>query len=637
MTRPTNYGRPYAILQHGALGYDPAVETEPTPAIDRAVDIPPETSTTTGVTLTSSPNGGWPGSLIPVARQYNGVVYVGWVDSAGNVEIAAYTDETGVIIGSIFTLHATLEVDWHDAPAVAILANGKIITAYSKHAALGGAMHVRVSTNAEDISAFGAEANIDAQLGGDRYTYPSLFVEPSGKVWLFYRDTTLVGGETSRWAYSTSTDNGVTWAAQTIFYSDSLLLPYMAIEYDGATRFDIAMTSTTGAGSDMLHFYLTTTGGKFQTDGTTIAGAFPLDAADVTLVHDGSAGGARYAASVAYNSGNPVITWPEGIGTAAWYYARWDGSAWVNTSVASDGASGEPWGEGGFVVDPANPSAAFLSRSVSGSYQVFRYVTTDDGATWTGTQLTASVTDDFYVFHVRDAVHLRGVWLRGTAASFTSYTLQVLGILLDSTGLPAATDADDATYETVTGGTDVLRIDLGDAYRIVRGRLRIASELAGSRTYSIYGAETADYSDEVLLDSVTFTAVGTYTAQDVAFSWADDGTARQYYRLEGTAETRRIHSFELYTASSDLSDYATLDDLDAHLDDTLDAHDASAVSIVDAGAYFTGTDVEAALQELGAAPPSSDIWAPLMVEDGATGLWYVVVTGDGDAVLVEVS
>lgn len=42
------------------------------------------------------------------------------------------------------------------------------------------------------------------------------------------------------------------------------------------------------------------------------------------------------------------------------------------------------------------------------------------------------------------------------------------------------------------------------------------------------------------------------------------------------------------------------DALDAHLTDTEDAHDASAISIVDAGGHFTGTDVEAALQELGA-------------------------------------
>jgi hypothetical protein len=40
--------------------------------------------------------------------------------------------------------------------------------------------------------------------------------------------------------------------------------------------------------------------------------------------------------------------------------------------------------------------------------------------------------------------------------------------------------------------------------------------------------------------------------------------------------------------------------LTAHLTDTADAHDASAISILDTGANFTGTDVEAALTELAA-------------------------------------
>lgn len=41
-----------------------------------------------------------------------------------------------------------------------------------------------------------------------------------------------------------------------------------------------------------------------------------------------------------------------------------------------------------------------------------------------------------------------------------------------------------------------------------------------------------------------------------------------------------------------------------HVADTTDAHDASAISIADAGGYFTGTDVEEALQEVGAAAAS---------------------------------
>lgn len=45
---------------------------------------------------------------------------------------------------------------------------------------------------------------------------------------------------------------------------------------------------------------------------------------------------------------------------------------------------------------------------------------------------------------------------------------------------------------------------------------------------------------------------------------------------------------------------ATEANLTAHITDTTAAHAASAISIVDTGLYFTGTNVEAALQELGA-------------------------------------
>ena len=67
-----------------------------------------------------------------------------------------------------------------------------------------------------------------------------------------------------------------------------------------------------------------------------------------------------------------------------------------------------------------------------------------------------------------------------------------------------------------------------------------------------------------------------------------------------------------------------------HTGDTSDAHDASSISVLDAGGYFTGTDVEAALQELGAAagggsmpmPPivSADSWHGLGTQIAAAGL-----------------
>jgi hypothetical protein len=161
---------------------------------------------------------------------------------------------------------------------------------------------------------------------------------------------------------------------------------------------------------------------------------------------------------------------------------------------------------------------------------------------------------------------------------------------------PLVNDGDDATYEVITN-TDLLRIDLAAAFRIVRTRIRIATTTAGARTFTIKGANALDFSDEVTLTTIAFTATGGLTAQDVEGTWLNT-TSYRYYELSiGTSDTYRIHSWELYegTISGDIEAA-----VETHTADPTDAHDASAISIVDAGAYFTGTDVEAALQELGA-------------------------------------
>ena len=161
-----------------------------------------------------------------------------------------------------------------------------------------------------------------------------------------------------------------------------------------------------------------------------------------------------------------------------------------------------------------------------------------------------------------------------------------------TTPAPNVNDGDDATYHAITG-TDLLRVTLAAAKKTVYARVRIASATAGSRTLTIKAATLSDYSDIVTLGTVTFTAIGSNTAQDVVATWTNT-TAYRYYQLSiGTSDTYRVHTWELRESS-------VVTDLAAHTGDTSDAHDASAISIVDAGGYYTGTDVEAALQEVGA-------------------------------------
>lgn len=106
------------------------------------------------------------------------------------------------------------------------------------------------------------------------------------------------------------------------------------------------------------------------------------------------------------------------------------------------------------------------------------------------------------------------------------------------------------------------------------------------------------------------------TAGQYAFAHATDGTAY-------SSATASPDAFGIFLSSGTTGSKARVHltpqspgtvsdaDLAAHTGDALDAHDASAVSITDAGGYFTGTDVEAALAE---------------VATGTTGRWEVLMT-----------
>lgn len=111
-------------------------------------------------------------------------------------------------------------------------------------------------------------------------------------------------------------------------------------------------------------------------------------------------------------------------------------------------------------------------------------------------------------------------------------------------GGDGAADEDDATYSE-TDGPNVLLVDLGGPYEIVRTRFRIGTDTSGAKSYTISGANEADLSDEVLIATLTFTGTGSYTAQDIEEQWLPSGAYR-YWVLRGPDESRRVFEWELY-------------------------------------------------------------------------------------------
>lgn len=125
---------------------------------------------------------------------------------------------------------------------------------------------------------------------------------------------------------------------------------------------------------------------------------------------------------------------------------------------------------------------------------------------------------------------------------------------------PEAVDADDATYELIpeTGtSTDVLRVDLGAEFRIVTTRLVIGTQNAGSKTYTIKAANIADYSDEVVIATLSWSAVGSYAAQTIEETWYTTESYR-YWELSGNDESRRVYSWELREATGSTNHQHTL-------------------------------------------------------------------------------
>jgi hypothetical protein len=177
----------------------------------------------------------------------------------------------------------------------------------------------------------------------------------------------------------------------------------------------------------------------------------------------------------------------------------------------------------------------------------------------------------------------------------------------------AVNDDDDATFDYVDVSiAEFLRATLSAAIVLSGITLRVGLENSGSTTIEVFGANEADFSDEVSLDSTTFSATGSYTAQDVAFTLPGT-TGYLYLRFElGSAQGIRVYEVDFDPLATGVTDHGALDgladndhpqyaldtDFDAHLADTTDAHDASAISVLDTAAVFTATNVETALKEL---------------------------------------
>lgn len=422
--------------------------------------------------ITAAPEGGWGRITKNNALSYGGHTYIGYVTGDdGDVKIAVIDNDDPETVLATATLHAALDVDDHSAPSLLVRdSDHKLLAVYSSHG--DSTVRLRISTTSLDTDpdlsdGFATEVSLDAQLGSNTYTYPTI-VQLTGEVndpiYLFVRAGG--SGSSADWFYSTSTDNGTTWAALTNFFGESTRWVYVKPVVNGTTRIDFVANDGSPVDDTNVstgHFYYEAAAWH-ASDGTSL-GALPLDGSDMTVIADGSANETSLLDIAIGDSGFPVVAYADidDPNNHVYHHAVWNGSVWDDTIISANGGGnleGTDTFSGHLALDADDPTIVYASVVTDGQFEIFRFTT--DGSSWSGEALTT----DSAVKHIRPISvvnhdsELQAVWLAGSYSGIGTFSLGIMGVGITAT-LPGPTDLaglTDVTLLTPALG-DMLRFD----------------------------------------------------------------------------------------------------------------------------------------------------------------------------------
>ena len=386
----------------------------------------------------------WTWFTDPRAVHYNGATYTGWITTSGSVGVSRFVHATQTVTS--FTLSVNLQADDHNNPAIHILPDGRIAAFYCKHNDASGHRY-RISTNPDDISAWGAETLISSGITLPvTYANPRRLSQDPSRLWLFYRAG--AGGSTDNGLHYKTTTDLAAWGAQVAVWKNvagGAVTPYYKSIDDGVKRIHFVATDRhpVEGQSSVYHWYMELDGSNiprwYTTDGTEIVSALPHGPSVATLVSDGSTV-RRWIWDIALDAaGNPRILgtrYPNNDGTDIRYMLwRWTGSAWAETEICPDGTglySPEIYYAGGLCFDSLDCNRIYLSAPISGVREIQEWQSLDNGATWAKvrdvTGNTASGVLNARPYSPRNHSNdLALLFWSGTYTTFTDYSTNVRG------------------------------------------------------------------------------------------------------------------------------------------------------------------------------------------------------------------
>jgi hypothetical protein len=387
--------------------------------------------------------GTWTWFNSPRAVFHNGThrrTYTGGMHGS-NVQAYAIDHDDRAVTGG--TVTASLETDDHDNPGIVVRASdSKLAYFYAKHSA-DATLRYKVSTNAEDVTAWGSEQT--TTFGHNiSYANPIELPDDSDACYVFCRLT----NSPYKWSYKRTADYS-TWGSQVDFWVPATGQAYLHCVRNGTGRIDFLASDAhpdndPGIESNLYHFYCAWDSGSgslkwYSSDGTEQT--LPMTPAKATLVFDGTtAGNDGWNHQIDIDgSGHPRILYQQRVSTAGTgdnrlMFRKWTGSAWSTAvQVCALGGyvySGELSYTGVGCFDGSNINKIYACVEVSGVYEAQVFDSADDGASWSKTADITSGSDT-------GAPNLRPfspkghdgscalLWVSGSYTSWTSFAQDI--------------------------------------------------------------------------------------------------------------------------------------------------------------------------------------------------------------------